>query len=454
MSRQAYLTALEKLFRHTPSYQKQGASALKKGLAGIKSLCSQLGNPQESYSIIHIAGTNGKGTVADTLARCLDEAGYRVGLYTSPHIIDFRERIRVGKTLITEKEAVAWLSKNEPWTRHQTYSFFELSLAMALDHFKSQKVGVAVIETGLGGRWDSTNIVQPILSVITSISYDHEAILGHSLEEITYEKAGIIKAKIPVIIGNMAKEARAIIAKKAQEMQAPLVRADIGYTLKEMRGAEHTMVPPISRQVLNVYHQGKLVYKDLKLTDSLGYHTDNLQVILATLKQLTNLGYVITKNALRKGVSLSGLRGRMEWLSHHPPAVVDIAHNERALFSFFEALSKLYPKKKLEQKHWHIVFGLSEDKLHERLVAVLPPEARYYVSAARFRRAVPAPVLAKWLQERHFNVVSYHSSAVAAWAEAQAATAAPKQKTGLTLACGSAYLVGEILEREDRIKQA
>jgi dihydrofolate synthase/folylpolyglutamate synthase len=382
-----YSEILDYLYSQLPMFQRTGAAAYKNTLDNTWALDEMFDHPHRQFKTIHVAGTNGKGSVSHMLASVLQEAGYRVGLYTSPHLIDFRERIRVNGEMIPGKDVVSFverfLEKNalvrlEP-------SFFELTVAMAFDHFKESRVDVAVIEVGLGGRLDSTNIIIPEVSVITNISLDHTALLGKTIPEIAGEKAGIIKPGIPVIISESDEDYDFVFESKSTETGSPISFADREYQ------ASYSMLLPEGMQVFNFQRNGKLEFPALR-TDLLGnYQRKNMAGVLKVLEILKNEGWQIELATIYRGLERvkanTGLRGRWEIVGANPAVICDTGHNEGGLRIVVEQLRHMAWKK------LHLVFGMVSDKDIEGVLKLMPKEAIYYFTQAAIPRAMNSEIL-------------------------------------------------------------
>ena len=339
-------------------YQRQGSSAFKKDLTNIEAFSNKLHQPEKKFPSIHVAGTNGKGSTGHMIASVLQSAGYRVGLYTSPHLKDFRERIRINGKPIPEAEVIAFIERHKNFLENQKLSFFELTVGMAFDHFAAQKVDIAVIEVGLGGRLDSTNIIDPLISVITNIGYDHMQFLGNTLEEIAVEKAGIIKSKTPVVIGETQEETAEVFKVIAKQKEAPIYFAD--------------------QQVSTVYQS------DLKGD----YQQMNIKTAVKTFKLLQKMDYVISEEALKDGllhVSLNtGLKGRWQVLQSNPKVICDTAHNKEGLRIVLSQLSQE------SYKNLHIVLGVVNDKELGSILSMFPKLAQYYFCKPAIPRGLDA----------------------------------------------------------------
>ena len=367
------------LFNCAPPFQQVGGAAYKEGLSTTLTLDRHLGHPHRKFPTIHIAGTNGKGSTSHTIAAILQESGYKVGLYTSPHLIDFRERIRVNGIPASKEYVVDFVGKHKEFFEPLSPSFFELTTAMAFNFFAEQEVDVAVIETGLGGRLDCTNIITPRLSIITNISLDHTQFLGNTVEEIAAEKAGIIKAGIPVVIGEATEATRTVFKKKASEVCAPISFAEDKpeITHSEPRG--------------NGYEYTAARYG--KLHGELGGYCQekNANTILAAIEKLKEQGFAISENALRKGFtnvcSLTGLMGRWQKLRENPIAVCDAGHNIGGIKYIAEQLEAI------RCDRLRIVFGMVSDKDIAAVLSMMPKNAEYYFTQAGIKRAMPAEEL-------------------------------------------------------------
>lgn len=375
-----YNEAIEFLYTSMPMFQRVGASAYKPGLDTVKLLDDKFGNPHLKYRSIHIAGTNGKGSTAHTLAAILQSAGYRVGLYTSPHLVDFRERIRVNGAMISHEAVVDFVKRYRAMSLDCHPSFFELTMTMAFEYFAKENVDIVVIETGLGGRLDSTNIITPILSIITNISFDHTAFLGDTLTAIASEKAGIIKSRIPVVIGEAKGDVREVFKQKATQQNSPIFFAEDNMTFKSV-------------ETLN----DGLLYRGTPYGDIVGElmgdcQPKNTATILTALPLLEKCGIEISGEAVREGFAnvgnITGLMGRWMTLQRNPHVVCDTGHNvggweyiSRRLHSVDGTL--------------HMVIGFVNDKDVSHILEMMPKTAKYYFTNAHIERAMPASELAE-----------------------------------------------------------
>lgn len=347
-------------------FQQVGSSAYKEGLENTLALDEHFGHPHRNFRTIHVAGTNGKGSCSHTLAAILQEAGYRTGLYTSPHLVDFRERIRVNGQPIPEEYVIRFVEEERSFFEPLSPSFFELTTAMAFRYFADQKVDVAIIEVGLGGRLDCTNIIRPDLCIITNISFDHTQFLGSTLAQIASEKAGIIKQGIPVVIGETTPETRPVFAEKAQAVQAPICFAE-----------DH--VPE--------------EYSDMDYELKGLYQEKNRRTLLTALPLLKKAGYHLSEQAIRNGFAhvceLTGLMGRWQKLQDAPTLICDTGHNVGGITYIAEQL------KQQTYRKLHIVMGMVNDKDIRGVLALLPRDAYYYFTKASVKRALPEAELAR-----------------------------------------------------------
>ena len=415
------------LFQKLPMFSRIGSAAFKKDLTNITILCNHLGNPQEKFKSIHIGGTNGKGSVSHMLAAILQQEGYKTGLYTSPHLYDFRERIKINGEMVSEGFVIDFVEKLKPLIEEIEPSFFEITVAMAFQYFAASKVDVAIIEVGLGGRLDSTNIIKPIVSVITNIGLDHMNMLGDTLGEIAFEKAGIIKEKTPVVIGEKHKETDTIFIEIAERKKAPLYFAEDDFEVKhfDWKGGLIQM---------HVAYENNLTLYQLDLPGI--YQTKNLCTTLEVTRQIEKTFPVSNENvhaALMNVKGLTGLKGRWEVVHHHPAIVLEVAHNEPGMREVMQQLQQTSYNK------LHIIFGMVKDKDPDPILSLLPKDARYYWTAAHIPRALEAEslratALQHSLEGKPFPDVN--DALVAAWQNAL--------PDDLILVCGSIFLVAEV----------
>lgn len=387
----SYREAVDYLYQNLPMFQRVGAAALKRDLSNTIALCQELDNPQNRFQTIHIAGTNGKGSTAHMIAAVLQSAGYKTGLYTSPHLKSFTERIRVNGSEMDKDAVTAFVNRVRALIEKIKPSFFEITVAMAFDYFVSQEVDVAVIEVGLGGRLDSTNVIHPLVSVITNIGMDHKELLGGTRESIAREKAGIIKHRVPVVVSERQQEVQGIFREIAEEQEAPLVFADNELTIRKRPGK------------VDIEKGHKTLIPDVEPGLKGSYQDQNLCGTVMALLILRDQGFVIPDDAIRRGlrdvVTLTGLKGRWQQIGEHPLVVCDTAHNVEGLQRVVAQI--------LEQqfKTLHFVFGMTREKDPDALIALLPIDARYYFCSAAIPRAMDADVLADRARSRGLTCV-------------------------------------------------
>lgn len=403
-----YQETVEWMFQQLPMYQQLGNKAYKSDLSNILKLASHLKNPHKHFRSIHVAGTNGKGSVSHMLASVLQEEGYKVGLYTSPHLKDFRERIKINGVEIEEKAVVDFIEHNKPFFEQENLSFFEMTVGLAFHYFASQKVDVSIIEVGLGGRLDSTNIISPELSVITNIGYDHTQILGETLVQIAGEKAGIIKKGIPVVIGETHQETLPVFHKLSHDLVAPLFLAEA--------------------------YSGKIITSDLKGS----YQKKNITTVLAAVEVLNNRDWRISSNALEAGlkkvVKNTGLRGRWEVLQDNPKVICDTAHNKEGLFYIMQQLQEE------DFESLHLVIGVVNDKDLTGILPLLPTNASFYFCKPSIPRGMDAMSLKEKASDFGLKGEAYNSVS-----EAYAAALAQAGNKDVIYVGGSTFTVAEII---------
>lgn len=372
-----YKDTLNWMFSQLPMYQRQGKSAYKADLSNTHLLVNHLKNPHKKFRSVHVAGTNGKGSTSHMLASILQEAGYKVGLYTSPHLKDFRERIKINGQVVSKQFVIGFIKRNKPFFEAHQLSFFEMTVGMAFDYFDKQKVDMAVIEVGMGGRLDSTNVIMPEVSVITNIGLDHTQFLGETLEKIATEKGGIIKPNIPVVIGETQSETKEVFKELAQLNNSKIVFAD-----KEI---------------------DVVLESDLKGT----YQPKNIKTAVQTIQELRLKGYHISETHLKKGllnvVKNTNLQGRWQVLGSQPKVVCDTGHNRAGLSYVMSQISKETFQK------LHIVFGVVNDKDVNSIIDLLPKEATYYLCKPEISRGLPAKDLKQFFNDYGLKGEAYNS---------------------------------------------
>ncbi len=377
------------LFNCAPPFQQVGGAAYKEGLSTTIELDNHLGNPHRKFRTVHVAGTNGKGSTSHTLAAILQESGYKVGLYTSPHLIDFRERMRVNGIPASEEYVIDFVKKHKSFFEPLQPSFFELTTAMAFNYFAEQQVDIAIIEVGLGGRLDCTNIITPELCIITNISLDHTQFLGSTLQEIASEKAGIIKSGIPVVIGETTPETKEVFANKAKECNAPITFAEEEALL--------TGATPLE----SGYKYDSRIFGEFCGELGGDYQQKNTNTLLSAIRILCDKGFGITGDSLRKGFenvcSLTGFMGRWQKIQDKPRVVCDAGHNIGGIKYITEQLARV------DCKQLRIVFGMVNDKDITSVLKMMPKNAIYHFTQASIKRAMPADELKEMAKRYGLN---------------------------------------------------
>ncbi len=412
-----YQDTLTYLYNSTPMFQQVGGSAYKEGLENTLALDEHFGHPHRKFRTIHVAGTNGKGSCSHTIAAILQEAGYSVGLYTSPHLVDFRERIRVNGQPIPEEYVIRFVEEERCFFEPLHPSFFELTTAMAFRYFADVEIDVAVIEVGLGGRLDCTNIIHPDLCIITNISLDHTQFLGNTLPQIAREKAGIIKSGIPVVIGETTPETKSVFQKRAGEVNAPIYFA-------EENGRED--YPGIEYELKGLYQK------------------KNSRTILTALPLLKEAGYRLDEQSVRRGFAhvteLTGLMGRWQKLQNHPTLICDTGHNVGGITYIVEQL------KQQAFHNLHIIIGMVNDKDIQGVLALLPEDAIYYFTQASVKRALPANDLQKLAKSAGLKGNCYP--------DVPSAVRAAQEKSlpeDFIFVGGSSFIVADLLANRDAL---
>jgi len=429
-----YSETLDFLYAQLPMYHRIGAAAFKKDLTNTLALCEHLGNPHLKFKSIHVGGTNGKGSVSHILAAVCQAAGLKTGLYTSPHYKDFRERIKVDGEYIPRHQVVDFVEKNRAVIEKIQPSFFELCVALAFDHFARERVDVAIVEVGLGGRLDSTNIITPLLSVITNISYDHQNMLGDTLPEIAFEKAGIIKPDVPVVIGETHPESAPVFLKKAAETGSEIVFADQHFEVAEKR-TEYWQ-----STFYDVFKDKKLFLENLEVDAAGPYQSKNLATAIQAIEVVSRQLPMLDLKALQEGLknlrSLTRFMGRWQIISENPTILCDSAHNEAGLRLAFEKIASLLtPHSSL-----HIVTGFVNDKDVYKVLGLFPKNARYYFAKANIPRGLESPVLKEKAATHGLEGRAYSSVKNALKAAKRAAV--PED---LIVVIGSIFVVAEVL---------
>ena len=413
-----YQDCLNYMYERLPMFQNIGKTAFKKDLTNTLALLESIGNPHKQIKCIHIAGTNGKGSVSSMLASILSQAGYKTGLYTSPHLIDFTERIRINGHCILQSEVIKFISKTQIHIERIQPSFFELTVAMAFDYFNQEKVDIAIIEVGLGGRLDSTNVIQPELSVITSIGWDHMDLLGNTLESIAFEKAGIIKENRPVVCSRFIQSEALEVIKKKSELEQ------------------------------STFYLSEPSPKNFELALSLkgSYQKQNLDTVCTSVRVLQNMNYNIKEEDITTGLQnvtqLSGLRGRWERLNDDPIVICDTGHNAEAIPYLIDQLEEEYP-----DVPKHIIWGMVSDKDRNKILKLLPHDANYYTVKPGVIRGYDALMLKEEMKLLQLNVNSSFSNFEDAY---NTAVKNAQVDRGMVFIGGSTFLVADALSYLDR----
>ncbi len=425
-----YQQTIDYLYSQLPMFSRIGSAAYKEDLHNTIALCNSIGNPQNNYKTIHIAGTNGKGSTSHILAAILQEAGYKTGLYTSPHIKDFKERIRVNGKMITEQFVVNFTENTKTITEEIKPSFFELTVAMAFKYFTEEQVDIAVIETGLGGLLDSTNIITPILSIITNIGYDHQNILGTTLPEIAAQKAGIIKQHVPVVIGEALPETKNIFIETAKQKNAAIQFAEENFiaTYIDVEG---------DLLLCNVQNIQTGITEKLRCGLAGLYQAKNLCTVVAAVDELKKLQIDIPETALHKGIEdvkkITGLRGRWEILQQHPTIIADVAHNKDGIMQVVNQLNITYPLANI-----HFVLGFVKDKDVDNVLKLFPDNASFYFTNAHIPRAMPCEELKQKAEALGLNGNCFDNVN-----DAVDAAKALADNKDVIIICGSFFVIAE-----------
>ncbi|MGB0391964.1 MAG: bifunctional folylpolyglutamate synthase/dihydrofolate synthase [Salibacteraceae bacterium] len=402
-----YQETVEYLFKQLPMYQREGKAAYKADLSNTIKLCKKLGNPERWFKSVHVAGTNGKGSTSHFMASILQEAGYKVGLYTSPHLVDFRERIRINGKCIPEQTVIDFVAQKSGLLKDVQPSFFEWTVGLAFHYFAEQEVDVAIIETGLGGRLDSTNVLNPLISVITNIGLDHTQFLGETLQLVAAEKAGIIKEGTPVVIGETQNEVKVIFEEKAKASDSSLVYAD---------------------QQPETISLGGLV----------SYQKKNAQTAIVSVRELRAIGFEVSNNHLVTGiekmVANTGLRGRWEVIQQKPLVIADTAHNTEGLAYTMQELEVL------QKANCRIVFGMVDDKNANDIIELLPPNAHFYLCKPSIQRAKPVGELEALFESKKINKKKFSTVK-----EAFEMALSDSQEDDVIYVGGSTFVVADLL---------
>lgn len=423
------------MYSQLPMFQRIGTAAYKANLDNTITICKLLDNPENKFKSVHISGTNGKGSTSHMLASILQESGYKVGLYTSPHLKDFRERIKINGKEISKKYVTDFIQKHKNDFEKIKPSFFEMTVGLAFSYFAEKKVDIAVIEVGLGGRLDSTNVITPLLSVITNISYDHMNLLGNTLEKIAVEKAGIIKPYIPVVIGEKQKETKDVFVKISKEKKSKIIFAEDNFALKKIA---HTQQKGKLYLAGDLYKNKKILIKNLNC-ELLGlYQQKNICTVTCAAKELNNIGLKISlKNistGIKKVVTNTGLNGRWQILSKAPLTIADTGHNEAGIKEV------LYQIKNTPHKKLHFVLGMVNDKDISKILKLLPKNVIYYFCKPNIPRGLDTTIL-----ENQATVYKLKGKSFLTVKKAVSAAKINADKKDLVFIGGSTFVVAEAI---------
>ncbi|MFI5453802.1 bifunctional folylpolyglutamate synthase/dihydrofolate synthase [Pedobacter sp. UC225_61] len=426
-----YQQTLDYLYSKLPMFTRVGAVALKKDLHNTLAMCAKLGDPQKKFKSIHVGGTNGKGSTSHMLAAILQQAGYKTGLYTSPHLKDFRERIRINGKMVAKQFVKDFVASQQEIIQEIEPSFFEVTVAMAFDYFAKEKVDVAIIEVGLGGRLDSTNIITPELSVITNISLDHTNILGDTLPEIAVEKAGIIKKNIPVVVGEKQAETESVFINKAKAENSSISFAGSSLHIENAHQKN-------AHLIVDIYKNNQLIYPNLSLDLTGSYQLKNILTVIESILKLKEIGYNVPDEtiytALKNIKKITGLQGRWQTLSKNPLIICDTGHNKAGITEVMQNI------KNTPHQNLHVVIGMVKDKDISGVLALFPKNATYYFCQPNLERALPVNELVS--QAATFGLKGKNFTTVQAAFQKAKSKAIAKD---LIFVGGSTFVVAEIL---------
>ena len=434
----SYQDTIDYLYSRLPMFSRIGAAAIKKDLDNTISICKYLGNPEKKFATIHVAGTNGKGSTSHMLASIFQEAGYKTGLYTSPHLYDFRERIKVNGEMCAKEFVTSFTNRMKSLIDEIEPSFFELTVGMAFEYFAEQKCDIAIIETGLGGRLDSTNVIKPELSIITNIGWDHMALLGNTLPEIAMEKAGIIKNETPVVISEFIAETKNVFEDKASTLNAPIYFAEDFLALQSFQNNWQTALFEFNQPIIHlldapVFPKNFTVECDLPGK----YQYKNLKGVLVAVQLLSQMGWTLKApkilTALKKVKKNTGLMGRWECINENPRVVLDVAHNEHGIKALLEQLSTIH------YNQLHIVTGMVKDKDISAALSLLPKDAQFYFTQSNIPRALPVNELVTIAREIGLAGTGFENVNIAL--DTAKKNANPND---LIIVIGSIFLVAEV----------
>ena len=433
-----YQETIDYLYTRLPMFSRIGAAAIKPNLDNTIAICKFLGHPEKKIKTIHIAGTNGKGSTSHMLASIFQEAGYKTGLYTSPHLYDFRERIKVNGQMCPQDFVIDFTNKVKPCIEKIEPSFFEITVGMAFDYFVQEKVDIAIIETGLGGRLDSTNVIEPELSIITNIGFDHMALLGNTLEAIASEKAGIIKKDTPVVIGTLDTATKKVFEDKANKENAPIYFAEDFIEFISFQNNWQNALFEFNQPMIHLL-DAPLFPKNFTIECDLPakYQAKNLKAVLVAAQLLSTMGWKLTSGKVMKALSQikknNGLMGRWECIQESPRVILDVAHNEHGVHALLEQLASLH------YQQLHIVTGMVKDKDIQAVLQLLPKNALYYFTQSHIPRALPVHELAVQASVLGLNGHSFEDVNIALKGAIKNANL-----NDLILVIGSIFLVAEV----------
>lgn len=425
-----YAETLDFLYTKLPMFSRVGSSAFKKDLTNTIILLEHLENPHQKFKSIHVGGTNGKGSVSHMIASVLQTAGYKTGLYTSPHIHDFRERIKINGVLADEFFVIEFVEKISGLIDQVKPSFFEITVAMAFDYFAQKKVDIAVIEVGLGGRLDSTNVIEPVLSVITNIGFDHMNMLGDSLSEIAFEKSGIIKENTPVVVGERNAESDEVFLQAAALHDSDILFAEDIYATTNYQWKQNHLIVEVQNQLIQNDHQFKLDLSGI-------YQIKNVCTVLSAFDVLYDKGFIIKDDIIKEGlanvVTNTGLTGRWQVIHKEPLIVLEVAHNEDGIQQMLKHLNEL------TFQNLHIIFGIVKDKDTEAILQLFPPQAKFYFTQADIPRALPASELKSIADNLNLTGEVFINVN-----EALQNVLSVAGKEDVIIVCGSIFLIAEV----------
>lgn len=427
-----YKETIDWLFSQLPMYQRVGQAAYKSNLQTTIDLLNRLSNPQNSFKAIHIAGTNGKGSVSHILASILQEAGYKTALYTSPHLKDFRERIRINGEMIPEDSVTQFVVENNAILESIKPSFFEMTVAMAYDYFAKEKVDIAILETGMGGRLDSTNICQPVITAVTNIGLDHMQFLGDTLAKIAIEKAGIFKEKVPIVIGRKQRETSSVFIDRANSLNSEISFAEDDTSIKTIETTNSEI------RMFDLWYENKLFFEKAITPLTANYQTENISTALSIILKLTTKDFNIEKESILDGLAKvfenTALKGRWQTINTFPLAICDTAHNADGIKAVTQQIRQT-PYKKL-----HMVIGLVNDKDAAAILSLFPNNAQYYFCKPNIPRGMPEDKLSEYAFELGLVGKTYSSVR-----EAYNSAMNNAQSEDLIFIGGSTFVVAEIV---------